>query len=192
MRRMVMLIGPAVVLTVGAVIASATPGAGVSGPVLSRGQVDQRVILGEPVSRTVTRKVRVRVAGRTYSRRVRVRVRSVRPLIECRLTRRCDSALQQVTLAPGGHTGWHTHPGPTFVMVKEGEGTLYHGSGSDCQGHRYGPGTGFFQPTEDVHTLRNEGSSTLVVHAFYLLPPGTPSTAIRTDQPQPASCPDIP
>lgn len=146
-------------------------------------------MLGEPVSRTVTRRVRVRVGGRTYTRRVRVRVHSVRPFIACSPTRPCDSAIQEVTLAPGGHTGWHSHPGPTFVTVKEGEGTLCHGG---CQGHRYGPGTGFFQLSEDVHTLRNEGSSTLVVHAFYLLPSDTPNTAIRTDRPQPANCPNIP
>jgi hypothetical protein len=32
----------------------------------------------------------------------------------------------------------------------------------------------------------------LVVHALYVLPPGTPNTAIRTDQPQPPNCPTIP
>ena len=45
---------------------------------------------------------------------------------------------------------------------------------------------------KDVHTLRNEGSVPLVVHALYVLPPGTPNTAIRTDQPQPPNCPNIP
>lgn len=27
---------------------------------------------------------------------------------------------QQITLAPGGHTGWHTHPGPAVVVVSRG------------------------------------------------------------------------
>jgi quercetin dioxygenase-like cupin family protein len=194
MRRIAVLGGFAVALTVGAVIASASPPSGVTGPILSRGQVEQRIVVGEPVTTTVTRKVRVRAGGRTYTRRVRVRVQSIKPFIECRLTRRCDTAVQQVTISPGGHTGWHTHPGPTFVTVAQGEGTLYHGgpAGTGCEGHRYRTGTGFFQPSADVHTLRNEGSSTLVVHALYLLAPGTPNTAIRTDQPQPANCPNIP
>ena len=195
MRRAVMLGGLAVVaLTLGAVYASATPPAGTTGPVLSRGQVEQRIVVGEPVTRTVKRKVRIRAAGKTYTRRVRVRVRSVKPFIECRLTRRCDSVIQQVTIAPGGHTGWHTHPGPTFVTVVEGEGTLYRAgaAGTGCEGQRYRPGTGFFQPSADVHNLRNEGSGRLVVQALYLFGPGTPNTAIRTDQAQPANCPNIP
>jgi hypothetical protein len=53
-------------------------------------------------------------------------------------------------------------------------------------------GTGFFQPSSDVHNLRNEGAVPLVVHAFYVLPPGTPNTAIFVDQPQPPNCPNIP
>ena len=99
-----------------------------------------------------------------------------------------------MTITPGGHTGWHTHPGPTFVTVAEGEGTLYHGgaAGGSCMSHKYAVGKGFFQPSADVHNLRNEGSANLVVHAFYLLPAGTPNTAIRTDKPQPANCADIP
>jgi hypothetical protein len=80
------------------------------------------------------------------------------------------------------------------VAVAEGEGTLYHGgvAGAGCSGHKYGPGTGFFQPSADVHTLWNEGAVPLVVHALYVLPPGTPNTSIRTDQPQPPNCPTIP
>ena len=120
-------------------------------------------------------------------------MRFFQPYIACRPGRRCDSVIQQVNIAPGGHTGWHTHPGPTFVTVVEGEGTLYHAgaAGTGCEGHRYGTGSGFFQPSADVHNMRNEGSSRLVLHALYLFPPGTQNTAIRTDQPQPANCPNI-
>jgi quercetin dioxygenase-like cupin family protein len=191
------LIALAVCLTVGAivaVVASATPGAGVAGPILSRGTATEDVVIGNPVRKTVTRKVKVRVRGRTVTKRVKVKVRSVRTLIACSVAKPCDTAFQQVTIDPGGHTGWHTHPGPTFVAVAAGEGTLYHAglAGSGCSGQKYGPGSGFFQPSADVHTLRNETAVPLVVHAFYMLPPGTPNTAIRTDQPQPANCPNIP
>ena len=198
LRRALVLGGAAACLTVGAVVAvvaSATPPAGVAGgPILSRGTVTQDVVTGNPVKTRVTRKVKFRVRGRTVTRRVKVKVRSVRTLIACSVAKPCDTAFQQVTISPGGHTGWHTHPGPTFVAVAEGEGTLYHGSraGTGCSGHKYGPGSGFYQRSADVHTLRNEGSVPLVVHAVYVLPPGTPNTAIRTDQPQPANCPNIP
>jgi Cupin domain len=185
------LIGGAVV----AVVASATPPAGVAGSaILSRGTVTEDIVIGNPVRKTVTRKVKFRVLGKKVTKRVKVKVRSVRTLIACRATKLCDTAFHQLTINPGGHTGWHTHPGPTFVAVAAGEGTLYHAgpAGTGCPGHKYGTGSGFFQPSADVHTLWNEGSVPLVVHALYVLPPGTPNTAIRTDQPQPPNCPTIP
>jgi mannose-6-phosphate isomerase-like protein (cupin superfamily) len=182
------------VVAVLAVGASATPPVGVAGSILSRGTVTENVVVGTPVRRTVTRRVRIRVRGRIVTRRVRVRVRSVRRLIACSAAKPCDSAFQQVTINPGGYTGWHTHPGPTFVAVAQGEGTLYHAgpAGAGCAGHKYGVGAGFFQPTSDIHNLRNEGAVPLVVHAFYVLPRGTPNASIFVDQPQPPNCPAIP
>jgi len=38
-----------------------------------------------------------------------------------------DSVVQQITFAPGGQSGWHTHPGPVIVLVKSGTFTLYDG-----------------------------------------------------------------
>jgi hypothetical protein len=197
LRRAVVLSGLAACMIGGAVVAvvaSATPPAGVAGPILSRGTVTENVVIGNPVKKTVTRKVKFRVLGKKVTKRVKVKVRSVRTLIACSAAQPCDTAFQQVTINPGGHTGWHTHPGPTYVAVAAGEGTLYHGglAGTACTGHKFGTGSGFFQPTADVHTLWNEGAVPLVVHAFYVLPPGTPSTSIRTDQPQPPNCPTIP
>lgn len=84
----------------------------------------------------------------------------------------CDTAFQQLTIAPGGHTGWHTHPGPAFVAVAAGEGTLYHGM-TGCPAPSTPPNTGFMQPSTEVHTMRNEGSTPLMLWAFYALPPGT-------------------
>jgi mannose-6-phosphate isomerase-like protein (cupin superfamily) len=175
----------------GATLAWATPGAGVAGPIVARGSATQDVVLGSPRTVTVTRTVTVRVAGKNVRRRVRVRVPSVQRLMACAAAAPCDIAFQQITINPGGHTGWHTHPGPTFVAVSQGEGTLYHGV-SGCPAHKYGAGTAFFQPTTELHTFRNEGTTPLVFYAFYALPSGTPNTAIRTDQPQPTSCPNIP
>jgi mannose-6-phosphate isomerase-like protein (cupin superfamily) len=176
----------------GAMQAGATPGAGiVGGPILARGAPAQDVVLGVPATTRVTRTVTVRVGRRTVRKRVTFTVPTVRPLATCAANGPCDIAFQQITIAPGGHTGWHTHPGPTFVAMAQGEGTLYHGV-SGCLAHKYGVGTGFFQPTTEVHNFRNEGSTNLTLLAFYMLPAGTPSTGIRVDQPQPSSCPNIP
>jgi hypothetical protein len=195
LRRVLILAGFVGCLGVGAVVASATPPAGVAdATILSRGTTTEDAVIGTPARKTVTKKVRVRVRGRTVTKRVKVRVRSVTPLISCSVAKPCDTAVQQVTINPGGHTGWHTHPGVTFVTVAQGEGTLYHAgaAGTACTGDKFPPGRGFSQSFKDVHTLWNEGTVPLVVHALYVLPPGTPNTAIRTDQPQPANCPNIP
>jgi hypothetical protein len=195
LRRALVAAGFVACLSVGAVVASATPPSGVAGaPILSRGTATEDVVIGNPASKKVTRRVTFRVRGRTVTKRVRVKVKTVTPLISCSVATPCDTATQQVTLDPGGHTGWHTHPGVTFVSVTQGEGTLYHAgaAGTPCTGQKYAVGSGFFQSFKDVHTLRNEGTVPLVVHALYVLPPGTPNTAIRTDQPQPPNCPNIP
>lgn len=193
MRRAFVLCVLAVGLVAGAVIASATPPSGIAGgPIVARGTAAEPVVIGTPKVVTVTKRVKVRVGRRTVTKRVKFKVNSVQPFISCRGSSPCDTAFQQVTINPGGSTGWHTHPGPTFVSVAEGEGTLYHAGQAGCPGHKYAANAGFFQPSQDVHVLRNEGPAPLVVYAVYVLPRGTPNTAIRTDQPQPASCPNIP
>jgi quercetin dioxygenase-like cupin family protein len=182
----------AAALALGAARAWATPGAGiVGGPIVARGSAEQNVVIGVPRTTTMTRRVTVRVNGKSVTKRVSVRVPTVQPLMTCGSGGGCDIAFQQLTIGPGGHTGWHTHPGPTFVSVAQGEGTLYHGI-AGCPAHKYPTGTSFFQPTTEVHNFRNEGASPLVVYAMYALPKGTPNSGIRVDQPQPASCSSIP
>ena len=173
--------------------ASATPPTGASGPILARGTTTGTFVVGTPQTVTVTRTVKIRIKGKTYTRRVKFQVATVKRLMSCGApATSCDMAFQQVTINPSGSTGWHTHPGATFVAVSQGDGTLYHAGGTGCTGEKYAVNSGFFQTEADNHVLRNEGATPLVVSAFYLLPSGTPSTSIRTDQPQPANCPNIP
>ena len=172
--------------------AFATAGAGPPVSVYTaRGPVSQSVVIGTPKTVTATKTVRVRVKGKVVTRKVSFTYQTVTPLMSCGEATACDTAYQQLTIPPGGYTGWHTHPGPTFVAVAQGEGTLYHGM-SGCPSFKYAVGAGFMQPPTEVHNMRNEGSTPLVLWAFYALPPGTANAAIRIDQPQPAECPNIP
>ena len=172
--------------------AFATAGAGPPVSVYTaRGPVSQSVVIGTPKSVTATKTVRVRVKGKVVTRKVSFTYPTVTPLMSCGEATACDTAYQQLTIPPGGYTGWHTHPGPTFVAVAQGEGTLYHGM-SGCPSFKYAVGAGFMQPPTEVHNMRNEGTTPLVLWAFYALPPGTTNAAIRVDQPQPAECPNIP
>jgi quercetin dioxygenase-like cupin family protein len=170
--------------------ALATAGSGAVSSYVARGPVSQSVVIGVPETKTATKTVRVRVGRKTVTRRVSFTYDTVSSMMTCGATA-CDTAYQQLTIQPGGRTGWHTHPGPTFVAVAQGEGTLYHAM-SGCPATKYGVGAGFMQPPTEVHNMRNEGSTPLVLWAFYALPPGTSNAAIRVDQPQPAECPNIP
>lgn len=182
-------------LLIGAVLvgaAFATPGSGIAaGPVVARGVAGQNIVLGTPSTTTVTKTVKVTVGKKTVTKRVSVTVPTVKPLMSCGAAATCDLAFQQITINPGGYTGWHTHPGPTFVAMAQGEGALYQDA-SGCPSTRYAANSGFFQPSSEVHNFRNEGSSPLVLFAFYMLPSGTANTAIRTDQAQPTNCSTIP
>ena len=102
-----------------------------------------------------------------------------------------DTAFQQARVEPGGSSGWHTHPGATFVAVVQGEGTLYRVVGSSCTTTKITAGTGFAQMPTELHVVRNEGSVPFIVDTLYVLPHGTPNTGIRVDQPQPSACPSI-
>jgi mannose-6-phosphate isomerase-like protein (cupin superfamily) len=177
--------------TVVATQALATNGSGAAATYVARGPVSQSVVIGVPRTATATKKVRIRVGRKVVTRRVKFTYETVTPLMRCGASTPCDTAYQQLTIQPGGHTGWHTHPGPTFVAVASGEGTLYHGM-AGCPATKYGTGSGFMQPTTEVHNMRNEGSAPLVLWAFYALPAGTSNAAIRVDQPQPSECPNIP
>lgn len=89
-------------------------------------------------------------------------------------------------IAPGGSFGWHSHPGPSLVIVKSGALTLYHGDDPKCTPHVVAAGSGFVDNGGDVHLVRNEGSIETVVYVTSLVPRGA---ARRIDQPSPGNCP---
>jgi quercetin dioxygenase-like cupin family protein len=89
-------------------------------------------------------------------------------------------------IAPGGTFGWHSHPGPSIVVVKTGELTLYRGDDPSCTPTRVAAGSGFVDDGGDVHLVRNEGSIETVVYVTSLVPRGA---ARRIDEPSPGNCP---
>ncbi len=92
------------------------------------------------------------------------------------------------TFAPGGVSGWHTHPGPSLITVKTGTITAYEGDDPSCTPHVYTAGQGFVDPGDGhVHLLRNEGPTDAVTVAVQFLPAGAPR---RIDvAPAPGNCP---
>lgn len=92
------------------------------------------------------------------------------------------------TVAEGGYSGWHTHPGPSLVTVKSGTATYYDGDDPTCTPHVLVRGEGFVDPGDGhVHMVRNEGGDVLELIAFQIIPHGAPR---RIDVPtSPGNCP---
>lgn len=88
-------------------------------------------------------------------------------------------------IAPGGTFGWHSHPGPSLVVVKTGALTLYLASDSTCTGHVVSAGSGFVDNGGDIHVVKNEGTVETIVYVTSLVPEGF---ARRIDELQPAHC----
>jgi quercetin dioxygenase-like cupin family protein len=91
-------------------------------------------------------------------------------------------------VAPGGSFGWHSHPGPSLVVVKTGALTLYRANDPSCTPQIVEAGSGFVDAGGDVHIVRNEGSIEAVVYVMSFVPRGG---ARKIDQPQPGNCPSI-
>ena len=68
-------------------------------------------------------------------------------------------AVSENRVAPGGNFGWHSHPGPSLVIVKSGTSTFYRGDDPDCTPEVHPAGTAYVDPGGVVHIARNEGST---------------------------------
>jgi hypothetical protein len=66
-----------------------------------------------------------------------------------------DIVVRQHSYAPGSSTGWHTHPGPVFVTVVEGEITFYEYDDPTCTPKVVRAGEGYVD-TGRGHIARNE------------------------------------
>jgi quercetin dioxygenase-like cupin family protein len=97
-----------------------------------------------------------------------------------------DFHVLQNTIIPGGTFGWHSHPGPSLVIVKAGTATFYHADDPTCTPHVVPTGSGFVDSGGMVHVVRNEGNVDLVTIVASLVPAGA---ARRIDEPDPGNCP---
>jgi len=107
---------------------------------------------------------------------------------ELKMTTKGESDVHVVSnsVVPGGSSGWHTHPGPSLITVKQGTATFYDGDDPNCEPHEYTVGQGVIDPGDGhVHLLRNEGSVELVTVTVQILPAGATR---RIDAPDPGNC----
>ena len=108
---------------------------------------------------------------------------------------RSDLYVQQNTWDPalcGGcipSTGWHTHPGPSFIVVTQGSVTVYDDEDLVCTPHVYTantPNNAFVdEGGGHVHVIRNESGAIAKTVAVQLIPAGADR---RQDAPSPGTC----
>ncbi|HEY2916860.1 MAG TPA: cupin domain-containing protein [Candidatus Limnocylindrales bacterium] len=96
-----------------------------------------------------------------------------------------DVIVTESILAPGGSFGWHSHPGPSLVVVKSGTLSFYRGDDPTCTVKTYVAGDVFIDPGNVVHLGRNEGTVDLDIITTRLVPTGA---VTRIDEPAPGNC----
>lgn len=98
-----------------------------------------------------------------------------------------ETVTQEIVIAPGGTTGWHSHPGPVVVLIKAGQMSFYDSDDPTCTVRTYSTGESFVDFGQgDVHIANNEGSVDLVLWATYFDVPA--GGAFRIDAPNPGGC----
>jgi quercetin dioxygenase-like cupin family protein len=102
------------------------------------------------------------------------------------LQRGTDVAMAQITVVPGGSSGWHSHPGGAIIVVKQGTLTVYRSLGSQCQISTYSAGQAFIERPGEVDQVVNTGTIPYVLLVtFPRVPQGE---SARIDEPDPGTC----
>lgn len=142
--------------------AVATPGAGVVGVVMARGD------FADPVD------IKLKVTDGSQE------------VIHAPNAR--QTVMQSIVFSPGGHTGWHSHPGPVVVLVKSGELTLYASHDGTCEARTYTTGQAFIdrgQGHAHIGVNSAAGVNTELWVTYFDVPPGLP---FRLDAADPGNC----
>jgi quercetin dioxygenase-like cupin family protein len=97
-----------------------------------------------------------------------------------------DVAMAQITVDPGGSSGWHSHPGGAIVVVKTGTLTVYESTGNKCDTTTYQEGQAFVERPGEVDDVFNTGTAPYVLFVTF---PRVPQGELpRTDEPDPGTC----
>lgn len=95
-----------------------------------------------------------------------------------------DVAVVRATLAPGGTTDWHGHPGPSVVVVTSGTiRVLEPAPGKGCVVTDYAAPRAFFH-SEGAHNFVNPSNTTAEFLVTYFAPAGP----LLSHEPDPGTC----
>lgn len=97
--------------------------------------------------------------------------------IDLRRTDPSDFYIQNVTVEPGANTGWHSHPGPEYSILKAGEIVMERAPA--CEPVTLKAGQGWFIPAGTPHMAHNDGKDPAELYVTYTVPAG--NTTLRLD-----------
>jgi quercetin dioxygenase-like cupin family protein len=97
-----------------------------------------------------------------------------------------DVVVATLTIQPGGHMGWHTHPGPGFVQVTSGTAHFYEAGDPACPATVVSQGQTWLDRGDTPHIARNETGAPITLLVTLFVPPGS---IPRIDEPAPGNCP---
>lgn len=93
-----------------------------------------------------------------------------------------DVVVRMHTYTPDSTTGWHTHPGPVFITVTQGEITFYERDDPDCSPIVVEEGEGYVDSGRG-HIARNESGEPASDVTVIIAPVGGP---LRGELPAPS------
>ena len=96
-----------------------------------------------------------------------------------------DVAVQTITFPAGSSSGWHSHPGPVFILVTKGTLRFYEGDDPTCTPVERSAGQGFLDRGEHAHIARNESGLAAETAVTVFAPRGAP---LKTDEDAPGNC----
>lgn len=96
-------------------------------------------------------------------------------------SRGTDYVLREVTIAPGGTTGWHYHDGTLYAVTRSG--TLTHEASTCHVDGLYTPGSTILESSGAGHVHRgvNLGTTPVVLEVLYVQPAGSPASESAPD-----------
>jgi hypothetical protein len=102
-----------------------------------------------------------------------------------------DVHIVENVIHPDGTFGWHSHPGPSLVIVKSGTLSVYHAP--QCTPEEFGAasalGSTFVDNGHDLHMVRNDGTVDADVYVVSFVPAGF-QRRIEEPNPDPSACPN--
>ena len=199
---LVVVLGGAAVLTA---VALATPSQGQSSSIVALGALQTDVAFNTGLTMSTDgRHVGRQEVHRRPAARVPVRLRAagvtnlglwlnLHPAVSAKfgmmpvgLLHSPEVVTQTATFAPGAASGWHSHPGYLTGTVVSGQVVRY---GTDCSTETFTAGQTFYETAARTFTVKNPSTTDpAVVSVTFVVPGGTPTTALRVDKAQPSGC----